>query len=81
MGYKIAKQSGKKQSKSSVDKLVRACLDRGNKLKYIVIYLSPKDYHRFHSPVAFTASMRRHILGYLEPVDPRYLANHRDVLK
>ena len=43
--------------------------------------MSPKDYHRYHSPAAFTAAYRRHIKGYLEPVDPRYLKNHRDVLK
>ena len=47
----------------------------------MVLYLSPKDYHRFHSPANFTASFRRHIAGYLEPVDPRYVAGHRDVFK
>ena len=48
---------------------------------YMVVYLSPKDYHRYHSPAAFTASYRRHIAGYLEPVDPRYLTGHKQVLK
>jgi len=48
---------------------------------YMVVYLAPGDYHRYHSPAAFTASYRRHIAGYLEPVDPRYLTNHREVLK
>ena len=47
----------------------------------MVLYLSPKDYHRFHSPANFTASFRRHIAGYLEPVDPRHVAGHRDVFK
>ena len=55
--------------------------ERGNKIMYMVVYLSPGDYHRYHSPAAFTASYRRHITGYLEPVDPRYLKGHRDVLK
>jgi phosphatidylserine decarboxylase precursor len=48
---------------------------------YVVVYLAPGDYHRYHSPAAFTASYRRHIAGYLEPVDPRYLKKHRDVFK
>lgn len=48
---------------------------------YLVVYLAPGDYHRYHSPAAFTASYRRHIAGYLEPVDPRYLKKHRDVFK
>ena len=47
----------------------------------MVVYLAPGDYHRFHSPATFTANYRRHIAGYLEPVDPRYLKGHRDVLK
>ena len=48
---------------------------------YLVVYLSPGDYHRFHSPANFTANYRRHIAGYLEPVDPRYLKKHKEVLK
>ena len=48
---------------------------------FLVLYLSPKDYHRFHSPTSFTASYRRHIAGYLEPVDPRYVVKHKDVYK
>ena len=48
---------------------------------FMVIYLAPGDYHRYHSPATFTANYRRHIPGYLEPVDPRYLRGHQDVLK
>jgi phosphatidylserine decarboxylase len=48
---------------------------------FFVVYLAPGDYHRYHSPATFTASYRRHIAGYLEPVDPRYLKSHRDVFK
>lgn len=47
----------------------------------MVIYLSPGDYHRFHSPAIHTARYRRHIAGYLSPVKPAYVANHRDVFK
>jgi phosphatidylserine decarboxylase len=48
---------------------------------YLVVYLSPGDYHRFHSPANFTANYRRHVAGYLEPVDPRYLKTHTEVFK
>ena len=61
--------------------MIAAAKERGRKVMFMVIYLSPGDYHRFHSPAIFTASYRRHVVGYLEPVDPRYLATHRDVLK
>jgi len=61
--------------------MIKSAKERGNKTLYIVIYLAPGDYHRYHSPAVFTASYRRHIAGYLEPVDPRYLKTHRDVFK
>lgn len=47
----------------------------------MVIYLSPGDYHRFHSPAIHTAEYRRHIAGYLSPVKPSYVNKHRDVFK
>ncbi len=51
---------------------------RGNKLCYMVIYLSPGDYHRFHSPAIHTADYRRHVVGYLAPVKPDYIKKHPD---
>lgn len=71
----------KSESESSVDKVIKSAVGRGNKVMFFVVYLAPGDYHRYHSPSTFTASYRRHIAGYLEPVDPRYLKNHRDVFK
>jgi phosphatidylserine decarboxylase len=47
----------------------------------MVIYLSPGDYHRFHAPAIHTAQYRRHIVGYLAPVKPSYVAKHKDVFK
>lgn len=44
----------------------------------MVIYLSPGDYHRFHSPAIHTAEYRRHVVGYLSPVKPSYVQNHPD---
>ena len=64
-----------------VEALLKTVKDRGNQLSYMVIYLSPGDYHRFHSPAIHTARFRRHIAGYLSPVKPSYVKNHRDVFK
>mmetsp|Transcript_37568 Transcript_37568/g.49436 ORF Transcript_37568/g.49436 Transcript_37568/m.49436 type:complete len:211 (-) Transcript_37568:613-1245(-) len=74
-------KSGKASEKTTTERLLQAAVDRGNKLMYLVVYLAPGDYHRYHSPASFTANYRRHIPGYLEPVDPRYLKGHQDVLK
>jgi len=48
---------------------------------YMVIYLSPADYHRFHSPAIHTGDYRRHIVGYLSPVKPSHVNKHKDVFK
>ena len=65
----------------TVPGLIKSVLDRGNKLFYMVIYLAPSDYHRFHSPAIFQADYRRHIAGYLDPVKPVYVNKHKDVFK
>ena len=64
-----------------VERIIDSVGTRGNKLMYLVVYLAPKDYHRYHSPTYFVANYRRHVVGYLEPVRPSYLMKHRDVLK
>jgi len=42
----------------------------GNALYSAVLYLSPGDYHRFHSPTEWTVTARKHIAGQLLPVNP-----------
>ncbi len=46
---------------------------------YLTIYLSPKDYHRVHAPVAGTLKSARWIPGSLMPVNP-LVADHIDDL-
>ncbi|KAJ9108924.1 hypothetical protein QFC21_000245 [Naganishia friedmannii] len=49
-------------------------LKPGNKLFFMVVYLAPGDYHRFHSPTAWVVERRRHFTGDLFSVSP-YIAN------
>jgi len=37
--------------------------------RYFIVYLSPRDYHRVHSPVAGRVSLARHLPGTLYPVN------------
>ena len=39
-------------------------------LYYVVVYLAPGDYHRFHSPIAWVVEKRRHFAGELYSVSP-----------
>ena len=81
-GYQMNKEDADKDKRiTMIERIIDSCEKRGNKMMFCVIYLAPQDYHRFHSPAYFTANYRRHIAGYLEPVMPSYLKNHRDVLK
>lgn len=45
----------------------------GHMLHFIVIYLAPGDYHRFHSPTNWVVESRRHFAGELFSVSP-YIA-------
>jgi phosphatidylserine decarboxylase len=80
-GYKTSTKDVGYQESEAVDKMLAEAQARGNKIVYMVVYLSPGDYHRFHSPANFTANFRRHIAGYLYSVNPGYLEIYKDVLK
>jgi phosphatidylserine decarboxylase len=41
---------------------------KGTKLCFITLYLSPGDYHHFHSPASWTVTLRRHFPGQMLPV-------------
>ena len=74
-------KSESRKNNPSVQALIDSVSAKGNELHYMVIYLSPGDYHRFHSPAIHEGHYRRHIAGYLQPVKPSYVNKHRDVFK
>ncbi|WFD19418.1 phosphatidylserine decarboxylase [Malassezia caprae] len=47
----------------------------GRRLFFCVIYLSPGDYHRFHSPAPWVVELRRHFRGDLYSVAPSVAAS------
>lgn len=47
---------------------------------YYVLYLSPTDYHRIHSPISGTIIKRHHIPGKVYPVNHFGLTNMKKVL-
>lgn len=54
-------------------------LKEGNKLFFMVVYLAPGDYHRFHSPTAWVVERRRHFTGELFSVSPYIARRVRDL--
>lgn len=51
----------------------------GHKLCFLVVYLAPGDYHRFHSPAAWVVERRRHFTGDLFSVSPYIAHRLRDL--
>eukprot|EP00731_Ephydatia_muelleri_P022478 Em0015g61a len=49
---------------------MKSCPRKGNELFCVVMYLSPGDYHHFHSPAEWTATLQRHFSGELLTVAP-----------
>lgn len=85
---KVASLDVSTESKKSSESEVKADLARGddgswyapktaskNALYYVVVYLAPGDYHRFHSPAPWVVESRRHFAGELYSVSP-YLQQH-----
>jgi phosphatidylserine decarboxylase len=74
-------QTEEVENNSEIAAMLEKVKERGNQLFYMVIYLSPADYHRFHSPAIHTGDYRRHVVGYLSPVKPSHVNKHKDVFK
>ena len=53
--------------------LINNNMKNKTKLYSCVIYLSPGDYHRFHSPANWTVNFRRHFAGQLLSVKPAFV--------
>lgn len=47
-------------------------------LRYVVLYLSPRHYHHFHSPCDFKISRRNHFSGETLPVFSGFLSRFND---
>lgn len=54
--------------------------DGSTNLFYIVLYLAPGDYHKFHSPVDFTITSRTHFSGDLYPVNKVFMGKKTGLL-
>ena len=68
----------------NIDKLLTDKIDDENKQKihdgkYMNFYLSPKDYHRYHSPYGFYLKKLIHVPGKLYPVNFKYLNKQTDL--
>jgi phosphatidylserine decarboxylase len=71
----VAVELGTKAASKATDKNTElALLNPDNKLFFLVVYLAPGDYHRFHSPTSWVVERRRHFTGDLFSVSP-YIAN------
>ena len=62
---RVQSSRAKKNSdlEEDVDPTARNFPRKGNQLYCVVMYLSPGDYHHFHSPAEWTASLQRHFHG------------------
>jgi phosphatidylserine decarboxylase len=68
----------------TIDELlgVHICDENKEKLydgEFMNFYLSPKDYHRYHSPYTFRLKKLIHIPGKLYPVNFKYLNKQEDL--
>ena len=64
------------KDENNFKKILDRINERGNILKFVLIYLSPADYHRFHSPAICSTNYRRHIAGNFHLVKPSYVNRH-----
>jgi phosphatidylserine decarboxylase len=68
----------------NIDELLGVHVSNENKQKihdgdFMNFYLSPKDYHRYHSPYSFQLKKLIHIPGKLYPVNFKYLNKQKDL--
>ena len=78
MNYSLAEfLSGEKDHKYTAEDISSVKITdqqkEKTKLYGAIFYLSPGDYHRYHSPCDFAVRSRKHIVGYLYPVKISYI--------
>ena len=72
---------GEKYAAADIKKLFTSLETNPNQtLYYAVLYLPPYDLHRYYSPTTLFLKERRHVVGLLNPVKPKYLLKHRVIL-
>lgn len=69
------------ESKKYFVKVLEKIKERGNELKFVLLYLSPADYHRYHSSTLCSTNYRRHIPGKMYPVKPSFVEKHPEVFR
>ena len=75
INYKLGEfLTGEKDQVMDKDALNQVKKNPENKLYSAIFYLSPGDYHRYHSAVTFDVSRRSHIVGHLWPVKISYVS-------
>ncbi|EIM91883.1 phosphatidylserine decarboxylase [Stereum hirsutum FP-91666 SS1] len=75
----VAKEMGVSPTLQRTRSTYGATVRPGNALYFMVVYLAPGDYHRFHSPTAWVVEKRRHFMGELFSVSP-YVAKRLENL-
>ncbi|WWC90615.1 phosphatidylserine decarboxylase [Kwoniella dendrophila CBS 6074] len=70
----IFKRNKNKNKDKDLTEVAEEAKKVDNKLFFMVVYLAPGDYHRFHSPTTWIVERRRHFTGDLFSVSP-YIAN------
>ena len=68
--------TGKNQKFIGSDFLSKMKTKKENKIFSAIFYLSPGDYHRYHSPADLILKQRIHIAGLLYPVKPSFVQNN-----
>ncbi|XP_069684838.1 phosphatidylserine decarboxylase proenzyme, mitochondrial isoform X2 [Periplaneta americana] len=68
---KLSHPSSELRIQNSIDYRQSLLCNKDTTLYQCVVYLAPGDYHRFHSPVQWDVTFRRHFQGELLSVNPR----------
>ncbi|CAG2122834.1 unnamed protein product, partial [Medioppia subpectinata] len=74
LGPQTWRSNGARNDNYEKSLLINSAGKQSSDLYHCVIYLAPGDYHRFHSPVEWKISFRRHFPGKLLSVRPTFVS-------